>query len=95
MVSNIIGCISSGVVLYINILFLENRDDHQAPQDILQKNLKENKTIRFLSEATNLIQPKLVIGSSNIQSAPAYGVYISQLMQYPELVHISLIEGCC
>jgi hypothetical protein len=35
---------------------------------------------------------------SNILSAPAYGVYISHLIDIPELVAaiiISLIEGCC
>ena len=35
---------------------------------------------------------------SNIPAAPAYGVYISQLIDIPELVvhiRISLIDGCC
>ena len=35
---------------------------------------------------------------SNIPAVPAYGVYISQLIDIPELVvpiRISLIEGCC
>jgi hypothetical protein len=35
---------------------------------------------------------------SNIPAAPAYGVYISRLIDIPELVvpiRISLIEGCC
>jgi len=35
---------------------------------------------------------------SNIPAAPAYGVYISQMIDIPELVvpiRISLIEGCC
>ena len=35
---------------------------------------------------------------SNIPAAPAYGVYISHLIDIPELVvpiRISLIEGCC
>ena len=35
---------------------------------------------------------------SNIPAAPAYGVYISHLIDIPELlvpIRISLIEGCC
>ena len=35
---------------------------------------------------------------NNISAAPAYGVYISQLIDIPELVvpiTISLIESCC
>jgi hypothetical protein len=41
---------------------------------------------------------KFPLVCSNIPAAPAYGVYISHLIDIPELVapiRISLIEGCC
>ena len=75
---------------YINIFYLYNDSDNETNNE---GRLRTNKR-----EFINVPIVNFPFICSNIPAALAYGVCISQLIGFPELViHIliSLIEGCC